>query len=361
MWWAALAFSLQRCDEGVLFRCKGSCDAAAVAVQPREPHEPHEPHDPRNPHELRTSSPGFRAEKSSLPGRGRAERVAWVADQQWGAIDTLQLHDCGLSDSAVSRWALSGRLHRRYPGVYTVGHRSIPVEGELTAALLAAGREAVLSHATAAWWWELIADRPPIIEISVPQACRPHVEGIVIHRPRRLERTHHRRLPITPPARALVDFAARASVTYVKRALAEAEYLDVLNLETASAAAATRGRPGTATLRKAIAGYQPELARTRSKLEVGFHEFCQRAHIPTPRVNVMLHGCLVDAFWPAQRVVVELDGYEGHRTAAQLARDHARDLKLRAHGYRVLRYSHDQVKHQPREVAADLLRELYQR
>ncbi|HEY5318638.1 MAG TPA: hypothetical protein VIJ20_11685, partial [Solirubrobacteraceae bacterium] len=80
----------------------------------------------------------------------------------------LQLRDCGVAKSTVSRWASTGRLHWRYPGVYTVGHTALSVEGELTAALLAAGSGAALSHATAAWWWGLIEEQPSVIEISVP-------------------------------------------------------------------------------------------------------------------------------------------------------------------------------------------------
>jgi predicted transcriptional regulator of viral defense system len=86
-----------------------------------------------------------------------------VAALQWGVIDVRQLRDCGVSKSMASRWAKQGRLHRRYQGVYAVGHPALPVEGELTAALLAAGPGALLSHATAAWWWGLI-EEPRVIE-----------------------------------------------------------------------------------------------------------------------------------------------------------------------------------------------------
>jgi very-short-patch-repair endonuclease len=255
------------------------------------------------------------------------------------------------------RWVAAGRLHRRYPGVYVFGHPYLSVEGELMAAVLAAGREAVLSHATAAWWWGLIDEQPPMIELSVPRRCRPRVEGIKIHRPRHLERTHHRRLPVTPLVQTIVDYAARASVKQVKRALAQAEYHHAFELELLEPAMA-QGRPGTKTVRRALSAHQPELARTRSMLEADFLELCQAAGLPTPQINVMLHGYLIDALWPDRRVVVELDGLAGHRTRAQLESDHQRDLMLRAHGYTVLRYSHDQVTRRPREVAADLRRAL---
>jgi hypothetical protein len=97
--------------------------------------------------------PGRGGRPQANPGRARptpTAHVSRVAAAQWGVIGLRQLRECGVAKSTVADWANAGRLHRRYPGVYTVGHPSLPVEGELTAALLAAGPDAVLSHATAA-------------------------------------------------------------------------------------------------------------------------------------------------------------------------------------------------------------------
>src|SRR5204863_10027792 len=104
--------------------------------------------------------------------------------------------------------------------------------------------------------------------------------------------------------------------------------------------------------------HEPRLARTRSALERAFLALCERHGIPLPDCKVLVEGWLVDAVWPGQRVVVELDGYRGHRTRAQLERDHERDLRLRAAGYVVIRYSYAQVKRQPAVVAADLKTQL---
>ena len=77
-----------------------------------------------------------------------------------------------------------------------------------------------------------------------------------------------------------------------------------------------------------------------------------------PQVNVYLAGHLVDAYWPAQELVVEVDGLQGHRSRAQLERDHQRDLELRALGYIVLRYTWRQLTETPAAVATDLRRHL---
>jgi very-short-patch-repair endonuclease len=77
--------------------------------------------------------------------------------------------------------------------------------------------------------------------------------------------------------------------------------------------------------------------------------------VPLPRVNVRLHGILVDAYWPEQGVVVELDGKDNHSSPAQIRRDRANELTLRAHGLIVLRYDWDLVHTHPQAVRDDLM------
>ena len=239
-----------------------------------------------------------------------------------------------------------------YPGVYAFGRRTVPIEGRLLAAVMHAGPGAALSHATAAWWWELTADEPVRIEVSTTSRARSQPD-VLVHHPRVINATRHRRFLITPVEQTLLDYAATASPDRVRRALAEADYLDLLDLEAVEHVRG-RGRPGSRALRQALKRHEPAYAHTRSELENALLALCERHRIPIPAINVTLEGWLVDAVWFDRRVVVEVDGHRGHRTPAQLEGDHTRDLQLRAAGFTVVRYTWAQVTTQARIVAADL-------
>lgn len=271
-----------------------------------------------------------------------------------GVIDAEQLRACGVSESAAARWCSAARLFPMYPGVYAFGRKTLPIEGRLVAAQLHAGPGAVLSHATATWWWGLITDEPVRIEASATNRVRSQPD-LLVHHPRVIEAARHRRFLITTVAQTLLDFAATAPPDRVRYALAEADYRDLLDLQAAEQVLG-RGRPGSRVLGDALRRHQPAYALTRSELENAFLGLCERHRIPIPAVNLMVEGWLVDAVWFDRRVVVELDGNGGHRTPAQLERDHSRDLQLRAAGFTVVRYTWAQVTKEARFVAADLRR-----
>jgi len=220
------------------------------------------------------------------------------------------------------------------------------------AALLYAGAGALLSHHTAAWWWQLIAVELPIICVSAP-GRRRSVPGVLVHHPRFLDAARHRNLPVTTVPRTLLDYASTVSFDRVRRALAEADYRHILNLEAMQGVLGC-GRAASAQLSLALEQDQSQLALTRSVLEERFLALCEGAGIPLPDVKATGEGLMVDALWREQQVVVELDGRAAHRTPAQMERDHGRDLRLRAAGYVVLRYTWAQITRQPQLVVADL-------
>ena len=299
--------------------------------------------------------------KVSGHGGTRRRRVAEIADRQRGRVHVRQLRAAGVSRSTISRWAADGYLHVVYPRVYAVGHTTAGIEADLVAALLYAGPGAMLSHETAAWWWDLTDRAPRSIDVSTPRGCgslpqrrRPAVR---VHARRTTERVWHRRLPVTTVPQTLLDFASVAPLRRVRHALAEADYHRLLHYD-AFEETLGRGRPGSEMLRHAVDNHRPELAYTRSEFERRFVELCEWGRLPIPKFNVKVLGLTVDALWRKERVIIELDGKQGHGTLAQIARDHERDLRLRAAGFAVLRYTWGQITRRRELIVADLRRAL---
>jgi very-short-patch-repair endonuclease len=285
--------------------------------------------------------------------------VVRLAESQWGVIARWQLLRCGVSVAAIARWVAASRLHRIHPTVYAVGHRAFCLEGELLAAILYAGPGAALSHASAAHWWGLLPYLPKTVDVVSPRQ-RKSVPGVRVHRAVEVDRVMHQGLPVTPLARTLLDFASVASLDRTRRAVAEADYLRLLDLG-AIGEIMGMGRAGSAALKKALALHRPEYARTLSPLEDRFLDLCRRHRIRTPEVNVEVGGFTVDMLWRRERLIVELDGAAGHGTDVQRTRDRDRDLTLRSVGHSVLRYSWHQVVQPAAEVAADVRRALRER
>lgn len=258
--------------------------------------------------------------------------------------------------AAISRWLAAGRLHRVHPRVYALGHPALSLDGRLAAALLYGGDQAAFSHATAAWLWSLADVEPKRIHLVVP-GRRRSLPDVRVHHARRVETVERRGLRATTVARTLLDVAAIWSRSELRRAIAEADYRGLLD-QGEIRATLGRGRPGSAALREAIARHLPQLAETLSALEERFLELCERARLPLPEVNARVGRMRVDALWRDQRLAVELDGGPAHGGVAAMKRDRERELALRSLGFRVVRYSWEQVTSHPARVVADLRREL---
>ncbi len=118
------------------------------------------------------------------------------------------------------------------------------------------------------------------------------------------------------------------------------------------------GQPGGRALRQALAHHLPQLATTASELEIRFLLLLESAGLPTPQTNAYAAGLKVDALWEDAKLIVELDGHATHANPAANETDRHRELILRRAGYRVVRYTWEQVTRRPKEVIADLVSEL---
>jgi uncharacterized protein DUF559/putative AbiEi antitoxin of type IV toxin-antitoxin system len=274
--------------------------------------------------------------------------VARRAADAWGVLSLDELFACGLSRNAVSERVRGGRLHRIHCGVYAVGHTNVTLEGRFLAAVKACGPGAVLSHVSAAALWGFVPwdDRYP--EVTVFGTSPRTHRGLRVHRTCRLERrdiTRREGIPVTAPARTLLDLAAVLDYPRLRRAARQAQSLMRVNIPQLVEILGRLGaRRGARKLARVVAtGPAP----TRSELEDAVLDLMLRGGLAHPDVNVALwlSGCrtVPDFRWPEHRLVVEADGAAWHDN--QLARedDAERQALLEAHGERVLRVTWDQA------------------
>ena len=195
------------------------------------------------------------------------------------------------------------------------------------AAVLASGQAAVLSHTSAAELWGMLRDRRPPspaavdvdVNVTIPtEAGRRKRRGIVIHRSRALhpsQVTRRLAIPVTTPIRTLRDLRRTLPQPQFAAALRQAEFL------------------------RLPLGDSLEPDRTRSELEGRFLALCRRHRLPQPEVNVRIGGFVVDFTWPEQRLIIEVDGWDAHRTRSAFEEDRARDARLALLDYEVVRFT----------------------
>jgi very-short-patch-repair endonuclease/predicted transcriptional regulator of viral defense system len=281
--------------------------------------------------------------------------IATLAARQYGVVATRQLAALGLSRNAIAARAAAGRLHRIHRGVYAVGHPVLDRYGRWMAAVLAAGPGAALSHASAAALWEMrptAATRPDVSVRTPGGRKRP---GVRLHRATALqsdEVTEHHDIPVTTPARTLLDLAASLPRRAVERALDQAEILELFDLRAIKATIdAHRGQRGARRLAAALEEHDAGTTLTRSELEELMLAICDNHGLERPRVNQDVAGLEVDFLFAAQRLIVEADSWRFHRTRKAFERDRQRDAILARAGYRTLRFTHRQMTRAPAEVA----------
>jgi len=272
--------------------------------------------------------------------------IAAVADRQSGLITRDQLIALGLGRGAIRRRVQCGLLYALYRGVYLWGHPSpTPFAGSL-AAVLACGDGSVLSQhwAAARWGMRPEASGQPDVTIIGRQA-RP--AGVRTHATRHLDRPDIRRLhgmPITNPARTLIDCAADLATRELAGAVEQAQVKGlVTKRELAAALDRAPRRLGARALRSLI----DDPAFTRSEAERRLVALLRSAGLGSPAFNHPVRGFEVDAIWHVERVIVEFDSYAFHATRMAFERDRRRDAVLTRAGYVVLRTTWHELTQQP--------------
>ena len=224
--------------------------------------------------------------------------------------------------------------------------------------MLVGGGAAVLSHRSAAAHWGIRPSQAREVDVTTARQRRPRA-GLRFHRSYlpNDEVTKVDGIPITTIPRTLFDLAAVVSPRQLNRAVNEAEIRRLWgSLSLDDLLIRHPRRSGAAALRAVLA--TPGANITRSELEDRFLELLRRARLPLPETNVSLevNGVWIEAdcIWPAQRLIVELDGHATHATRSAFESDRARDRALVAAGWRVMRITWRQLHDEPAALTRDV-------
>jgi very-short-patch-repair endonuclease len=130
-------------------------------------------------------------------------------------------------------------------------------------------------------------------------------------------------VPVTRAARAIDDIRPRLTERQYVRLVNDARLQRLISGDEAAERLGHRRNP------------------TRSGLEDAFQRWITRHHLPQPLTNAPLDGHEVDALWPAEKVIVELDHPATHSDPVTFREDRRHDRINREAGYETVRLTGD--------------------
>jgi hypothetical protein len=285
-----------------------------------------------------------------------------LAAQQYSLITYAQARRAGWTRHQIQLRLDDGILIRVHRGVYRFASSAVsPVQCSL-AACLATGPPAAASHRRAAAIHEIWTVPDTLVEVTVARTKAPELDGVVVHRIADLSTRWIATIdgvPVTTPARTLVDLGAVLPLGSVSRALDRAigrQLVSLSEVRSALDAVARKGRAGAGVIRVLLderqAGPGPA-----GVLEARMHTLVRQHGLPelVPEFTVLdEHGqfvARVDFAYPELKYAIEVDGYEPHASLRAFRLDRARQNDLVELGWIVHRFTWDDIERHPLRVA----------
>ncbi|MBV9425558.1 MAG: hypothetical protein JOZ98_21810 [Solirubrobacterales bacterium] len=279
--------------------------------------------------------------------------IAARAGRQHGIVTREQLLAVGLNDDGIGYRVELGRLHRVHPGVYSVGKPARTAVERAAAAVLACGPGAALSHGSALALWGFAKVWPRKVHVTVPgDRRRP---GITVHRSRTLTPQDIKvqlGIRVTSFARTVLDCSPELGDKRLTRIVNDARREGYIHLESLAETVARSPRhPGAVRLRQFV---EDPTNPSRSDFEDEFLPFCERFGLPRPELNTIVAGREVDAYFAAEGVIVELDGWGFHSSRDVFESDRDKDADAAALGLATVRITKQRVRQTPAKEASRL-------
>lgn len=305
----------------------------------------------------------------------RSAQTWRLVARQHGIVARAQLLALGYSAAAVQHRISYGRLHPIARGIYAVGWPYLDRRRRWAAAILATaagdqaarsptqpylGNGAALSNGSAAALWGIGEENRDQIDLSIWRYRSVRRPGLRVRGRPALPASEiviHDDLPVTSPVQTLIDLSTELTPIEVERAVNDADKRDLVDPEVLRLALDDHaGEPGVRTLRQILDRLTFKLSD--SDLEIYFCPIARAAGLPSPLSKQWVNSFEVDFYWPDLGLVVETDGLRYHRTPSAQKRDARRDRAHTLAGMTPLRFTHYEIRYEPRRVRSELTRAL---
>ena len=294
-------------------------------------------------------------------------RLGAIAAVQHGLVTDHDTAEVGATRGQVRHRVGAGRWIRVHHGVYRLVGAPVTWRQQLLAAVFAAGIGAAACGRSAAAIDGLpgFADGPLLV--TVPRHHARPVSTARVHESLFLP-DHHLRtvdgIPLTTVARTLFDLAGSEHPRRSERAL---DHALARNLVTVPACwrvldeLAEHGRTGTVVFRTLLSARNGDFVAPASELERRLIQLLLAHGLPMPAREIDVgdrDGWVgrVELVYPDCALLIEADSRLHHSSFLDQQADRARDNRFMAAGYRVLRFTWDDVVHRAAWVATTVRR-----
>lgn len=272
-----------------------------------------------------------------------------IARRQHGLITLDQALAAGLTVDQVRHRHRSGEWSVARPGVYVMSGAPPTWVQTVAAVALASQPQAWISHETAGTLWALPGVRNEAIHVVTGLDRRVRLAGVRGHRSGGLfdaDLTTIQRIPVTTPARSIVDVSARLTRRQLGLVLDDAVRRRVMSLESfrkcVTRLAEAPGRR-MSVLQELLAERLPGYNPGDSDLESHVLRLLVARGYPPPaqqyKVRLGSRTFRIDLAYPVLRLAIELDGWEFHSSRSAFDDDRVRANLLVAHGWTVVRFT----------------------
>ena len=293
----------------------------------------------------------------------RRSMDAWFSSHL-GIISLAKLVECGCGDRNIAQMVHKQELITMLPGVFRSAQWPCNRE-QILAAVCARNLAAMIGFTTAGQLWAQRRMSDPNIHVLVPHGCSPEMEGVVIHRCRRIDPVDIVQRPdgirLSSPPRTIFDSADmigfEATTSVLEQLLNEQKVTFGTISDTVHRLYHPQ-RPGSKTKLAVIRSRPAWRAALQSDLEVKVLEEMSRQNLPVPATQFPMRlpdrDIVIDFAWPAVKLAVEVDHPAWHDGELDSHADKGRDRKLTTIGWTSTRITAIDVNGGLRDAVADV-------